>query len=223
MKTLILLTFMMLFASAGIISAQPNPPDYYTGRTRISGDGYVYNVKHLYYDDSAKNTAFGFIIQNELNVTIDNEPPQLNQTLQRITNKIYNKEAVTFFKSIALSEIQALSQEFNDESKKEKKQWWDSFDNSMYVALAVNTNTSKIIEVYFYFHNTPASKAIPPDKLFRLEQYIKQNIIVNGYSFDSSAFLMKDKAFNPDTIWQELQTYKWIKTKIPFNFKEIYP
>ena len=65
MKNAILLTFMMLFASAGILSAQPNPPDYYTGKTRISGDGYVYNVKHLYYDDS---TAFGLIIQNELNV-----------------------------------------------------------------------------------------------------------------------------------------------------------
>lgn len=207
MKNSVLLTFMMLFGSAGIISAQPNPPDYYTGKNRISGDGYVYNVKYLYYDDS---TAFALIIQNELNTIINTKPPQLPENLMWMTAYVTSKETENYFMSIAAKEIKELSQEYKEE--RPKSQGTMFFDNDLSAMIAVNPHTGQILEVYFSCHNTPATKAIHPDKFYQLEQYIKQNINVPLDIFSSNL-----------TVQNQFREREWILTKIYFKFREMYP
>ena len=207
MKNSVLLTFMMLFASAGIISAQPNPPDYYAGKTRIVGDGYVYNIKHSYFSNNA--TAFGLIIQNELNTIINTKPPQLPENLWWMTASVKSKETENYFMSIAAKEIKELYQE----SKKGRSESQETrFGNDLSAMIAVNPRTGQILEVYFSCFNTPATRAIHPDKFYQLEQYIKQNINISLDVFDANL-----------NEQNQLRERDWILTKINFKFREMYP
>ena len=211
MKNSVLLTFMILFASAGILSAQPNPPDYYTGRTRISGDGYTYNIKL---------SKYSLNISNALNEIVHTSPPQTELWFQRFTDMIKGDVAVNFFKSIAPDEIKAILNEYKYE--KSKPSGRDSFINSMTVILAVNPITGEIMELYFSFSNTPALRGINPDKLYQLEQYIKQNIKVTGDSFDFSFFINPVKtAEDIEKIENEMRKHKWIRSKIDLSLQKI--
>lgn len=81
----------------------------------------------------------------------------------------------------------------------------------MLATLAVDPRTGEIMEVYFAFCNTPITKTFHSDKLYKLEQYIKQNIRIPAEAFDS------------DFIARELVKYEWFLTKMPFKFNEMYP
>lgn len=200
MKNSILLTFMMLFASAGIISAQPNAPDYYTGNTRIKGDNYDYIIME---------TMYGLKVSNALNTIITTKAPQLPENLWWGTASYENKDAENYFKMIAAKEIQMLSQEYKEERSKPQK---ETFTNNISAMIAVNPRTGQILEVYFGCHNTPATKAIHPDKFFQLEQYIKKNINISLDVFGANS-----------QTKNQLCEREWILTKIPFKFREMYP
>jgi hypothetical protein len=168
------ITFFVIISAFIYMSLYSQIVDYYTGKTEVNGYNYRYIIETIYYENTgghsiiisnSNNTKIGknIILPNGQEVTnVFGTPwlsPQDKSKAVSIFKEVFTEDEISRFKERALSI--------------EKK---SPYDSGLYLLINYIVDMEgNILELNYQLENDPVLLSIYPDKLYQLEQKLKEH------------------------------------------------